>query len=98
MNIQVRSQRKRLRTGTHFKGMFHSLNIANFVFKKVQEHIHDSVELTIISQVGRNQGAQYPVAQPRKCLGTQTVTVNEGFSSITLQSVLVLKGTKKTHY
>ena len=36
---------------------------------------------------------QYPVAQLRKRLRTQTL--NEGFSSITLQSVLVFKGTKK---
>ena len=53
-----------------------------------------SNRLTIISQVGRSQRAQYPVLQPRK-RGLKTQTVNEGFSSITLQSVLVLKGTKK---
>ena len=62
--------------------------------KRVQEHIHDSVEQTIISQVGRSQRAQYPVVQPRK-QGLKTQTVNKGFSSITLQSVFVLKGTKK---
>ena len=38
--------------------MFHSLNIANFVLKNVKEHNHDSVELTIISQVEGGEGGK----------------------------------------